>query len=447
MSNNWNQWIEYALQKGAEEVEIIYEHSATNNIKVYEQKVEALTSATSKGVGIRVFIKKGMGFAYTSDLTTETIQKVVEEAIENATICPPDEFNGLPEKQNYQSIEAIYHENYKEISMEQKIKFLMDLEKQAKDYDSEITKVVQASFADQVTSIQLLNSKGFDGSFKSNYCYGGVYVAAERVGEMQTGGGMTFSRNFHQLDPDIAVQEACDTALILLGGKKIKSQKANIVFDKKVGMMFMYILANSLSADAVQKGRSLFKDKKNQYIASPLVSIIDDGLYEKGLATSPFDGEGVPSSTTHLIQNGVLKDYMYDTYTARKDKVRSTGNASRSYRSTPSLSTTNFYLENGTSSKQDIIGSVKNGFYVMEVSGLVTGGANPITGDFSVGATGRWIENGEFTTSVREVTIAGNIISMLKDIEMVGNDMEIIPIMGSFGCPTIKVNELAISGM
>ncbi len=444
--DNLEKWIDYALQHGADEAELFYEHSESNTIKVYQQQVESLLSATAKGIGIRVFVNQGMGFAYTSDFTPDSLQNVILEAIENAKICPSDQYNGLPEVQSFEPITDIFDPTYADVTTDEKIQWLLTMEKQASEYHPNITKVVQASFADQLTEIRLLNSKGFDGSFKSNYCYGSVYVAAEKDQEMQTGGGVTFGRHLHELRATEAVADACESALVLLGGKKVQSQKAPVVFDKKVGIMFMYILSNSLNAEAVQKGRSLFKDKIGQTVAHADVSIVDDGRYTKGLATSPFDGEGIPSGTTQLIENGVLQGLVYDTYTARKEGVDSTGNASRSYRSTPSLSTTNFYMKNGSHTKEEIIGSVENGFYVMEVSGLVTGGANPITGDFSVGATGRWIENGQFTSAVREVTIAGNLISMLTDIELIGNDMEIIPIVGSFGSPTFKVKQLAISG-
>ena len=440
------QWIDYALKNGADEAEIFYENTLNNNIEVYNQEVEALTSAKAKGMGIRIFINKGMGFAYTSDLSKDSIHRVINEAIENAKICPPDEYNGLPDKQAYVEIPEIYNEDYINVDPKEKIQLLLEMEKTAKLYNKKITKIINASYADQITNIQLINSKGFKGQFSSNYCYGGIYVAAEKENEMQTGGGMTFGRHIDDLNINEAVADACNTAIVLLGGQPVKSQKAEIVFDKKVGILFMYVLSNSLNAEAVQKGRSLFKDKLSTQVANNNVSIIDDGKYIKGLATSPFDGEGVPSSKTQLIKDGTLKALMYDTYTAKKAGVKSTGNASRSYRSTPSLSTTNFYLENGTESKDSILKSVSDGFYVMEVSGLVTGGANPITGDFSVGATGRWIKNGEFTTAVREVTIAGNIMTMLKNITSIANDMEIIPIIGSFGSPTFKVVDLAISG-
>ncbi|OEF98697.1 TldD/PmbA family protein [Desulfuribacillus alkaliarsenatis] len=443
---NLHKWLEFAQKNGAQEVELFYEHTSNNNIKVYQQNVESLTSATAKGLGVRTFVNNGMGFAYTSNLEPDAIEMIIKESIENAKICPHDEYNGLPEKQAYNPIPNIYNEQYSQIEPSKKIELLLQMEDQASKYQHEISKVVQTSFADQVTEITLLNSNGFQGNFKSNYCYSGLYVAAERNGEMQTGGGVTYGRHINELMINRAIEDACDTAIVLLGGKKVKSQKAPIVFDKKVGMMFLYVLSNSLYAESVQKGRSLFKDKLNKMVASPDVSIVDDGLYAEGLATSPFDGEGVPSNSTQLVEKGILKAYMYDTYTAKKDGVKSTGNASRSYRSTPSLSTTNFYMKNGKFSKDDIIKSVKNGFYVMEVSGLVTGGANPINGDFSVGATGRWIVDGEFTTAVREVTIAGNLMTMMENIELVGNDMEIIPMMGSYGSPTFKVNELTISG-
>ncbi len=187
-------------------------------------------------------------------------------------------------------------------------------------------------------------------------------------------------------------------------------------------------MAQALTAEAVQKGRSLFADKLDKEVASKEVNIIDDGSLEAGLATAPFDGEGVPSKATDLIKEGLLTNYLYDIYTASKDGVESTGNASRgSYRGIPSVSPSNFYLAPGDKDPKDIIKGVENGFYLHKVSGLVTGGANPISGDFSVGATGQWIEGGEIKGAVNEVTIAGNLIDFLKNIEEIGNDLKFNP--------------------
>ena len=211
--------------------------------------------------------------------------------------------------------------------------------------------------------------------------------------------------------------------------------------------MFMYVLSKALTAEAVQKGRSLFADKLDKRVAASHVSIIDDGTLEDGLATAPFDSEGVPCKSTDVIKDGVLTNYLYDVYTSNKDGVESTGNADRgSYRGIPSVSPSNFYLSPGTKKPKEIIGEVENGFYVHKVSGLVTGGANPISGDFSVGATGQWIENGEVKQAVSEITIAGNLIDFLKDIDQIGNDLKFNPMIGSFASPTFKVKKLAISG-
>jgi PmbA protein len=211
--------------------------------------------------------------------------------------------------------------------------------------------------------------------------------------------------------------------------------------------MFMSVLAQALTAEAVQKGRSLFAEKIDERVAAENVNIIDDGTLEEGLATAPFDSEGVACQRTEVIKDGVLKSFLYDTYTANKDNRKSTGNASRGgYRGIPVVSSTNFYLAAGDTAKEDIIAGIDDGFYVHKVSGLVTGGADPISGDFSVGATGQWIENGEIKGAVREVTIAGNLIDFLENIVELGDDLKFNPAVGSYASPTFKVEELAISG-
>jgi len=442
---NLTDLIAKAQDLGAEDVEFYYEVSEDNSIEVYEGEVESLESAHSKGLGIRVFVEGKMGFAYTTNFNDGVIEKVIKEAIANAKIAVEDEHRTLADGDyEYKELD-IYNPQFSESSVEDKIDLILKMEQAALEYSDKIESVISVGYGDNISEITIANSKGLNQSYKSNTCYAYLYVMASEGEEKQTASALSYGRSLDKLTPVQTGEEAAENAIKLLGGKQVNSQEAPVIFTPEVGSMFLYLLASTLTAEAVQKGRSLFVDKLNEVVAANKVNIIDDGTLEAGLATAPFDDEGVPCVPTNIIEDGLLKNYLYDIYTANKDKVESTGNAQRSYRGIPNVAPSNFYLAAGEEKPVDIIGGVENGFYVHKVIGLFSG-ANTISGDFSVGATGQWIENGEIKQAVSEVTIAGNLIDFLKDIEELGDDLKFNPMVGSFGSPTFKVKKLAISG-
>jgi len=442
-----NKWLKRAQELGAEDVELYYQYSESNSIKVYQQQVDSLESATAKGLGVRVFVDHKMGFAYTSDFRTAALEEVIKEAVANARVATADENRDLPQEDyDYPDLD-IYNPDFETRTIEEKIDIAYQMEEEALDYDERIKSVVNVNYGDSIYNVTIVNSNGLNESYQSNSCYSYLSVIASEDEEDQTGFGVTHGRDLDELTPQETAQEAAENALKLLGGAAVDSQKAPVVCTPKIGSMFMSVLAQALTAEAVQKGRSLFAEKIDERVAAENVNIIDDGTLEEGLATAPFDSEGVACQRTEVIKDGVLKSFLHDTYTANKDSRQSTGNASRGgYRGIPGVSSTNFYLAAGDTAKEDIIAGVDNGFYVHKVSGLVTGGADPISGDFSVGATGQWIENGEIKGAVREVTIAGNLIDFLENIVELGDDLKFNPAVGSYASPTFKVEELAISG-
>ncbi|GAB6099263.1 TldD/PmbA family protein [Halanaerocella petrolearia] len=436
-----------AQRQGADEVELYYQKSNNNDIEVYDNQVDSLESSHAKGLGIRTFVGDKMGFAYTANFKPDALEEVITEAIANAKLATADKYRKLPEGEfKYPKLD-IYNPKLQDISIEDKIDLALEMEQVAVDYNDKVESVIGVNYGDYDSQIRIVNSKGLDESYRSNGCYAYLYVLAKEGEDQQTGQAIAYGDSLEELKPVQKAEEAAQNAIKLLGGQPVKSQKAPVVFTPEIGSMFMYVLAQALTAEAVQKGRSLFADKLDEKVASKEVSIIDDGTLEAGLATAPFDDEGVPCSATELIKDGILTNYLYDTYTANKDQVESTGNGSRGgYKGIPSVSASNLYLAPGNKKQEEIIQDIKNGFYVHKVSGLVTGGANPISGDFSVGATGQWIENGEIKQPVSEITIAGNLIDFLQDIEELGDDLTFNPTIGSFASPTFKVKELVISG-
>ena len=444
---NLEEIITQGQELGVDDIELFYEESTVNNLKVYEGEVESLKSAHAKGLGIRVFINQQMGFAYTSNFADGEVEKTLKEAIANAEVASVDEYRTLPKVSDEIKALELYNEELADTEMEDKIELALELESAALDYDERIAAVDTVGYGDSEVEIRIINSKGFDESYRQNQCYAYLYVIAREDEEAETGMAITYGDSLAELTPKETGIEAAKNAVDLLGGKPVSSQEAPVVFPPEVGTMFMYVLSQALTAESVQKGRSVFAQRLGEQVASKEVNILDNGLLTNGLATAPFDGEGVPSSKTEVIKDGELKTFLYDTYTANKEGTNSTGNASRgSYQGVPGVSPSNFYLDAGDKSTGEILSSVDNGFYVMKVSGLVTGGANPISGDFSVGATGRWIENGELTKPVREITIAGNLIDFLQDIDLIGDDLKFNPMIGSYAAPTFRVQKLAISG-
>lgn len=438
--------IDLAGKMGAGEAELYYEETRQSEIKVYQGELESLASAYSRGIGIRTFVGEKMGFAYGSDLRDESIRTLIAESVANARVAAPDVFNGLPEPASSYPDVKPFVEPVSGVPVEEKIRFALDLEKAALSADPLVKRVPEVTFSDGEREVHLFNSKGLNRAYRSNMYFASVWLIAEREGQMQSGSGYDFGRSFGMLSPERIAKEAAEEAVGMLGGRPVKTGSFPVVFSPKVGAMLLSVLGRALTADAVQKGRSLFAGKIGEEVGSSLVTIVDDPLLPEGLESAPFDGEGVPTLTKNLIEGGFLKGYLYDTYTARKDGVMSTGNASRSFRSTPEPAPSNLYLMPGGSSPDEIVRSVSEGLYVMEVSGLSTGGADPVSGDFSLGASGRWIRNGELDRPVREVTIAGNMVRLLKEIQTVGNDRRFIPYGGCVGSPTFLVSRLTVSG-
>ncbi len=309
--------------------------------------------------------------------------------------------------------------------------------------------MLRTTYSDSQHEIFILNSKGLEASYRSTLCYCALIAVAEAKmfpgeprKEIQLGSDFAIKRRFGELPFDELAENAARQAVSLLGAKRVKTQRASIVFEPLVATGFLNFISRGLGADSVQRKKSPFARKKGKKIASGIVNIIDDGTLKGGVATSPFDDEGVPKRRTALVKDGVLSTFLYDSYTARKDKVASTGNASRSsFKTLPSVGVTNFFLEKGSTERKELIASTDKGLYVMEIMGMHT--ADPVSGDFSVGANGLWIESGEFSFPVRGVTIAGNVVDLLHSIDAVGDDLKFY---GSSGSPTVRISNLLISG-
>ncbi|MFZ5943379.1 MAG: TldD/PmbA family protein [Bacillota bacterium] len=431
-----------AVKMGADEAEVYILNSRDLNIQVANQEINNIKFAQERGLGIRVFKNKKMGFSFSSDLSQTAVDKMVHQALANADKTEEDQFLSLPEKTERYTQLDLFDPRIHETSLEEKISLAKEIEGWAKKYDSRIKITERSSYEDSFYEIFIANSLGLEAYYQGAYCGGYALVVGEEKGESQTGFGMQYSLKYQDLDPEKIGKEAGQRAVRLLGAKTINSQKAAIVLEPYIATNFLGLISPALSAEAVEKGKSFLAGKVDQKVASNLINIIDDGSMEGRILSAPFDGEGTPTSKTILIEKGVLKGYLHNTYTGKKAGVKSTGNGVRgTYRSTPEVGTTNFYVAGGSGSQEELIKSTAKGLYVTDVMGMHT--ANPISGDFSLGASGIWIENGEFTVPVRGIAIAGNIKDILQNIDKVADDLTFFVGKGS---PTIRINNISISG-
>lgn len=410
-------------------------------IEVSNYNLDTMKFAEDTGIGLRVFSKDGkIGFAYTTDLNA--VEGLVYQAISNSKKGFADENNILPQLTSKIPSMELLDEKIGATTIEHKISLAQQVEDAARNSDKRVTRTERCVYQDVEYGVALANSHGLSTYYRSGYC--GLYgiALAEQDGDIQTGSGMIFSRTFDALDPYFVGREAASDATILLGAKTIGTTKATIVLNQQVATSFFSILVPALCADSVQKGRSLFRGKIGKKVVSPLINLIDDGRLEYGVATSPVDGEGVLTQRTNLIVNGTLNSYLHNSYTAAKDDVASTGNGVRSsFKSMPEVGPTNIFIQAGNTKRDKLIQEVQNGFYVTSVMGMHT--ANPISGDFSIGAAGVWIRNGEFTQAVRGVAIAGNILELFGQVDAVADDLRFY---GSKGSPTIRISNITVSG-
>jgi len=423
--------VEQALAAGGEEADAWCEDSIERSVRVYDGAVESLTEAGSKGAGVRVFREGRTGYAFGSDLSEQGLGELARAAAEAASVTEPDEHAGVPSAAEPVQPAMLVAAELAEWTMERRVELALAVERAARGRDALISNVEDTVYADSEGTAALASSNGFCGSFEQTQCYAYAYAFAGEGADRMTGIGLAVARGPGGIDPDAVGHEAADRALALHGARQPASRRCPVVLDPHVAASFASVIGRTLSADAVQRGRSLFAGKEGEQIADPALRLLDDGTDPEGLATAPFDGEGVPQRRTPLIEDGKLRTYLFDSYTARKGGRSSTGNGTRgSYRAPPSVGATNLLVEPGADTTADLIRQAGDGLYVMGVSGLHSG-VNAISGSFSVGATGRVIRGGELAEPAREMTIASDLVSMLTAVERAGAEARWVPFGGS----------------
>lgn len=437
---NPSEILEAVLKKGVDQAEVYLSLSKTTKVSVLNGKVESTDEIANSGLGIRVIKDKKQGFAYTSDFDEFVNDFTISKAIENAKNSEADEYLALPGVSEDQKIREseLYDPEISKTPIEKKIELALKIESSAYKTDKRVKKTEKISYSDSEAEIWIVNSNGVNAKYKTNSCGAMGQMIASHDGEMEYGAGLDFVKQFTSLDPVKIGKEAAHKACELLSAKSIKSQKLPVILDPEVGSELLEVLLSPLTAEAVQKSKSLFIAKLGKSVGAKGLTIIDNGRLENAIGSAPFDDEGVPTQETKLIENGILKSYLYNTYTAKKGQTKSTGNASRgSFMSVPGTGATNLYIEPG----KNKIKLPKKALYITRVMGIHT--ANPISGDFSIGASGIMIENGKKTYAVRGITIAGNLVELLSQIEEVGSDLRFF---GNVGAPSLLISNISISG-
>jgi PmbA protein len=438
-----------ALKAGATDAEAVVYEGDEFGAKVRLGQVETLKESGSRAVGLRVFIGQRTASTSSSDFSSESIERLVDGAITLARITSEDPFAGLPEPEEFGKLEGdlkLYFDDVNELPPSERIEIARRAEAAAMAYDTRIQNSGGADFDTATSHKILMNSRGFTGEYRRSYCDFSVSpIAIDEKGGMQRNYWYSISRTAKKLEsPEAIGQEAARRTLSRLGARQVKTQKAPVVFSPEISRSIIGNIFDAANGDAIYRHATFFADMLGQQVAGENITVVDDGTMIidgiGGFGTSPFDGEGLPSRRTVLVENGILKNYVMNTYTARKLGMKSTGNASRGLAGNPGIGAGNFYLEPGTLTPEQIIGDVKDGLYVTETMGF---GVNLVTGDYSQGASGVWIENGELAYPVEEITIAGNLKDMYRNIAAIGNDLVF---RGSGAAPTIRVEGMTIAG-
>jgi PmbA protein len=437
--------VEVAGDVGATDAEAWAEQATSRRIQVYEGEVESLSDAGGRGVGVRAFVDGRSGYAYGTDLSEAGVAEVAGAARAAADAADPDEHSGLPDECGATPVAGLASPALGDWSTERKVELALAIERAARSRRG-VTQVETATYSDAEGSVALANSRGFSAGYDATQAWAYASAFAGEGADLMTGLGVDLGRDPGALDPEAIGGEAADRALALVGARQPESRRCPVVLDAFVAASFIGFIGSMLSADAVQRGRSLFADKEGDEIANPALVVTDDATDPEGPASAPFDGEGSASRRTPLIGDGRLLTFLFDVRTARRAGRSTTANASRgSYRSPPSVGTTNLVLEPGGHDLEGLFREAGEGLFVTDVAGLHSG-VNPVSGTFSVGASGRLIEGGAGGAPVRELTIASDLVSMLKAVREVGSGARWVPFGGSVKAPPILVGEMSVSG-
>jgi PmbA protein len=445
--------VDAALAAGAGDAEAAAQDSVGREIRVFDGEVESLSEAGERGLGVRAWIDGRVGFAYGTELSDSGVGRIAADAVEAARVSDPDEFAAAPRADGAAEATgadagAYFDGQVAATPTEEKVGLAKAIELAAREADSRVAAVETTVYVDEEVRSALRSSTGLGGAYEATFAYAYLQAIAAEGASKQTGLGFGLGRSPVALDPEAIGREGAERATQLLGARKPASRSCPVVLDPTVAASFAGFIGGVLCADAVQRGRSPFAERLGEEIAAEALALADDGADPEGMASAPVDAEGLPRGRTALVEGGRLANYLHDSYTARREGggQRSTASASRSgYRSAPSVSTSNLIVAPGTKRLEELLAEAGDGVYVTDVAGLHSG-VNPVSGQFSVGASGVLVEGGELAAPATEFTIASDLVSMLLAVRAAGSEARWVPFGGSVKTPPLLIGEMAVGG-
>ncbi len=437
------QVAEVARQAGADDAEVVVRDGAELSVKVRLGEPELVKEATSRALGLRVFVDRKAAVTYTSDFTPDSLADLCAETVAGARRAPPDELNTLPDAEPPGDLAALdlWDEASLSVDAATALAWAIRGEAAARKADARVTNSDGASWGRSVAAVAFANTAGFVAGYRGTYQSLSVQpVCDDAGGKKRNGHWWTGSRFLAALDePEAVGLEATRRTVAKLGSRKVDTCEVPVVFDPEAGRALLGALFSVANGSSWYRKSSYLIGREGQACASPLVTIIDDPLIPRAPGSRPFDGDGLRSRKNIFVEDGILRTVLCDTYSARKLGRASTASAARGVGGSPGPTTTNFIMQAGTTPAADI-SKLERGLYVTDMMGF---GFNPVTGDFSRGAGGFWIENGEKVFPVSEITISCNLDDLWKRVDAVGDDLEL---RTSTACPTFRVSRMALAG-
>ncbi len=438
---------EKALNQGFSDCEIMYHKSNSFSVSIFEGEIHQYKNSSSNGISFRGTYNGTMGYSYTENVQNSEIDLLIENAKIGSAIISDDEIEELfYTTDKYKEVNSFYPE-IENASVDYKINLAKEIEKSSYAYSDKIIKVETTVIANGLTESYIANTKGLCLNDKSNVCYAYTQVVAGEESDKKLGFDKWIGTDFSDLQPIHLSKLACDKAISSIGAKPLKSEKLPVIFENESFTDLLSCFASAFTGESVQRGYSKLKGKINEKIGNELITIHDDAFCDKAIFNTAFDSEGVPCKNKVIVEKGILKTYLYNTKTAKKDGTHSTGNGYRgSIKSSLSTTTTNFYLEEGK--KDELLTDIKRGVLITDLSGLHAG-VNTISGDFSLLFGGFLIIDGQKNEPIEQMTVSGNFYDMLFDVKAIGKDLKFdFPSgMGAIGSPSVHVENLTVSGL
>ncbi|MEG0771569.1 MAG: TldD/PmbA family protein [Clostridia bacterium] len=433
---------ELGKQRGLEDMEVSYANGTSFSLRVFKNELDDYSLSESDVLSFRGLFNGKMGYSYTEKVYETSLELIVDGAIENAKIISSDdEVEIFAGSKQYKEVNS-YNPKLNEVSELEKIEFAKKAEKTAYSLDKRVSTVQSSNYADESEESIICNTKGLSLHNKANIAFAYIGVVVKEGDDIKSKYAFRCGRDFSKFDAEKMAKEAVQEAVSMLGAKSIKSGSYPVIIRNETMGDLLQAFIGIFSAENVQKDLSLLKGKLNEQIASNKLTLVDDPFMEDGLASRSYDSEGAACTFKNVIENGVLKTYLYNLKTAKKAGVETTGNSVGGSRIAPS----NFYIQKGDITLDEIISTINNGLLITNLDGLHAG-LDAVSGDLSLSASGYQIENGKIKRPVEQITIAGNFFEMIKNIEEIGNDLKFgTPDASYIGCPSVKFKSLAVAG-